>query len=208
MSHASTVPSRGYPGVPVIARPYDRTGGPETVASRFVIPRSLSIPSTACPGGAGAVTAPPAVRQDGGMSEPSVLWTPPADVRETTRIGDYLGWLARERGRTFEDYRALWQWSVDDLAGFWSSIWDYFQVAGQPAPEPVLSDTGMPGARWFPQARLNYADHVLRAPGLGESDPVVLSWSQSRPATTLTLADLREQVRRVAAGLRRLGVTS
>ena len=142
------------------------------------------------------------------MSEPPVLWTPPADVRETTRIGDYLRWLERERGRTFEDYRTLWQWSVDDLPGFWSSIWDYFQVAGQPAPAPALSDAGMPGARWFARARLNYAEHVLRAPGLAESDPVVLSWSQSRPATTLTLADLREQVRRVAAGLRRLGVAT
>ena len=57
-----------------------------------------------------------------------VLWQPPADVRERTRIGDYLAWLERERGRHFDDYDALWRWSVGDLEGFWSSVWDYFQV--------------------------------------------------------------------------------
>ena len=44
-----------------------------------------------------------------------VLWTPPADVRETTEIGRYLNWLRDERGRDFADYDALWRWSVEDL---------------------------------------------------------------------------------------------
>src|SRR4051794_1836595 len=48
-----------------------------------------------------------------------VLWTPPADVRATSRIGRFLAWLEAERGRTFEDHEALWQWSVEDLDGFW-----------------------------------------------------------------------------------------
>jgi acetoacetyl-CoA synthetase len=142
------------------------------------------------------------------MTEPPVLWTPPADVRRTTRIGDYLRWLERERGASFDDYQALWWWSVTDLPGFWSSIWDYFQVIAHAAPTTVLADEGMPGARWYPGARLNYAEHVLRMPGRHEPDPVVLSWSQTRDPVTLSAAQLREQVRRVAAGLRRAGVTA
>jgi acetoacetyl-CoA synthetase len=140
------------------------------------------------------------------MAEPPVLWTPPADVRQRTRIGDYLGWLARERGRRFADYHALWRWSVADLPGFWSSIVDFFRVTFRTPPETVLADARMPGARWFPGARLNYAEQVLRMPGLADHDPAVLGYSQSRAPVTLTAGQLREQVRRVAAGLRGLGV--
>jgi acetoacetyl-CoA synthetase len=140
------------------------------------------------------------------MAEPPVLWTPPPDVRQVTRIGDYLGWLERERGLSFPDYQALWRWSVTDLAGFWSSIWDYFQVISYTPPGPVLADPRLPGAGWFPEATLNYAEHVLRMPGRADPDPVVLSWSQTRGPVTVTAGQLREQVRRVAAGLRRLGV--
>ena len=57
-----------------------------------------------------------------------VLWTPPADVRETTEIGRYMNWLRDERGRDFADYDELWRWSVDDLEGFWASIWDFFEI--------------------------------------------------------------------------------
>ncbi|MFI7071361.1 acetoacetate--CoA ligase [Micromonospora sediminicola] len=135
-----------------------------------------------------------------------VLWTPPADVRERSRIGDYLRWLAEHRGLEFADYDALWQWSVTDLDGFWGSIWDYFQVVAHTPPTGTLAGRAMPGARWFPGATLNYAENVLRMPGLGDDDPAVIAHGQTRAPETLTAAELRERVRRVAAGLRRLGV--
>ncbi|WP_319463069.1 acetoacetate--CoA ligase [Micromonospora sp. RTP1Z1] len=135
-----------------------------------------------------------------------VLWTPPADVRERSRIGDYLRWLAEHRGLEFADYDALWQWSVTDLAAFWRSIWEYFDVVAYTPPTATLTDPAMPGTRWFPGATLNYAENVLRMPGRGDDDPVVIAHGQTRPPVTLTAGQLREQVRRVAAGLRRLGV--
>ncbi|MDG4802826.1 acetoacetate--CoA ligase [Micromonospora sp. WMMD980] len=135
-----------------------------------------------------------------------VLWTPPADVRERSRIGDYLRWLTEHRGLEFADYDALWQWSVTDLDAFWSSIWDYFQVLAHTRPTATLAGRSMPGARWFPGATLNYAENVLRMPGLGDDDPAVIAHGQTRAPETLTVAELRDRVRRVAAGLRRLGV--
>ncbi|MFI0792939.1 acetoacetate--CoA ligase [Micromonospora rubida] len=135
-----------------------------------------------------------------------VLWTPPADVRERSRIGDYLRWLAEHRGLEFADYDALWQWSVTDLDAFWRSVWDHFGVVAHTEPTATLTDPAMPGTRWFPGATLNYAENVLRMPGLGDDDPVVIAHGQTRAPETLTAAGLREQVRRVAAGLRRLGV--
>ncbi|MEH1097697.1 acetoacetate--CoA ligase [Micromonospora sp. CPCC 205561] len=135
-----------------------------------------------------------------------VLWTPPADVRERSRIGSYLRWLREQRGLDFADYDELWRWSVTDLDAFWRSLWDHFEVVAHTPPTATLTDRGMPGTRWFPGATLNYAENVLRMPGRADGDPVVLAYGQTRAPVTLTAAGLREQVRRVAAGLRRLGV--
>ncbi|HEX6870176.1 MAG TPA: acetoacetate--CoA ligase, partial [Micromonosporaceae bacterium] len=134
------------------------------------------------------------------------LWTPPADVLDRSRIGDFIRFLARTRGLDLPTYDALWQWSVTDLAGFWDAIGEYFDVILHDRPTAVIEHQQMPGTRWFPGATLNYAEHVLRMPGLAADDPVVLAYSQSRPAQVLTAAELTEQVRRVRAGLRRLGV--
>jgi acetoacetyl-CoA synthetase len=135
-----------------------------------------------------------------------VLWRPPDDVLERSRMGDFIRWLRTERGLNFDTYAELWQWSVDDLPAFWGSIWDYFGVLAHADPEAVLTGDAMPGTRWFPGATLNYAEHVLRMPGVADDQPIVLAYSQTRDRVTLTAAELREQVRRVRAGLRRLGV--
>ncbi|MFG2038356.1 acetoacetate--CoA ligase [Dactylosporangium sp. NPDC048998] len=135
-----------------------------------------------------------------------VLWRPPADVLDRTRIGAFLRWVEAERGEKFEDYAALWQWSVDRPAEFWQAIWDHFEVVAQAEPTASLADARMPGAKWFPGARLNYAENVLRMPGVADDEPIVLARSQTRGPVTLTAAELREQVRRARAGLRRLGV--
>ena len=134
-----------------------------------------------------------------------VLWTPPADVRETTEIGRYLGWLGSERGLDFGSYDELWRWSVDDLEGFWSSIWDFFQVKAHAPYSTVLASETMPGASWFPGARLNFAEHLVGEDS--DADKVaVVARSQTRDPFELTFAELREQVARARAGLTRLGV--
>jgi acetoacetyl-CoA synthetase len=131
----------------------------------------------------------------------AVLWRPPQDVRATTEIGRYLGWLERERGLVFADYDELQRWSVADLAGFWSSIWEFFAVKAHAPYEAVLASESMPGAEWFPGARLNFAEHLLDGEGIA-----VVARSQTRAPVELTFADLREQVARARAGLLRLGV--
>jgi len=134
-----------------------------------------------------------------------VLWTPPPDVRRQTEIGRYLAWLERERGLAFRDYDELQRWSVDDLAGFWSSIWEFFEVKAHAPYRAVLASDTMPGATWFPGARLNFAEHLVG----GEDDAervAVVSRSQTRDPIDLTFAELREQVARARAGLLRLGV--
>src|SRR4051812_10271547 len=112
-----------------------------------------------------------------------------------------MNWLRDERGRDFRVYDELWRWSIDDLEGFWASLWDFYGV-GAPY-ERVLSRRAMPGARWFEGARLNYAEHLLT----GDDHAVaVVARSQTRDPIELTFGELREQVARARAGLARLGV--
>ena len=147
-----------------------------------------------------AVQAPPGGE---GGEDPEILWRPLADAREATRMGHYMTWLAENRGLAFDSYAQLWEWSVTDLAGFWASIWDFFEVHAQTPYQDVLANPTMPGARWFPGSHLNYAEHALRSTG---DRVVVLSVSQTRNTIELSAAELRDQVARVRAGLVRLGV--
>ena len=136
----------------------------------------------------------------------TLLWSPPADVRTTTRIGAYLQQAERLTDRRFDSYADLWQWSVDDLDTFWRSLLDTFDVPYDGDPSVVLADRRMPGARWFPDLRVSYAETMLAMPGRADDDVAVYGRSQSRGPQDLTVAELRDQVARVRAGLERLGV--
>ena len=134
-----------------------------------------------------------------------LLWSPPPDLRQTTEIGRYLTWLRDERGLDFASYDELWPWSVGDLEGFWSSIWDFYGIRARAPYERVLGSRAMPGAQWFPGAQLNYAERLLGT----EADRdrlAVLARSQTRGPLELTFGELREQVARARVGLQRLGV--
>jgi acetoacetyl-CoA synthetase len=145
------------------------------------------------------------VRVDRPLKQGQVLWEPPADARERFEVGRYLEWLRTMRGLDFRDYESLWEWSVRDLEGFWSSLWDFFEIKAHQPYERVLGSREMPGAEWFPGARLNYAEHML---GRGEDRNAVaiVAYSQSREPRELTFGELGEQVARARVGLQRLGV--
>ncbi len=139
------------------------------------------------------------------MPYPAVLWRPAPDARATTRMGAYLDWLSG-RGVNLPDYDAAWAWSVREPDPFWGSIRDYFGAFAA-TDGAALADAAMPGARWFPDARLNYAKHLLERGIAGREDEVVIvARSQSRERITLTGRQLRDAVGRAQAGLRRLGI--
>jgi acetoacetyl-CoA synthetase len=135
-----------------------------------------------------------------------ILWNPPADLRQTTEIGRYLSWLRDEHGLDFSDYDALQRWSTSDLETFWASIWDFYGIRAHTPYECVLKTRTMPGAEWFPGATLNYAEHLV---GRDEDKDrtAVIARSQTRPPTTLTFGELRDQVARARRGLQELGVS-
>jgi acetoacetyl-CoA synthetase len=134
-----------------------------------------------------------------------VLWTPPADVRETTQLGRFLDFLRDRRGKELSGYDELWSWSVSDLEGFWSALWEFFGVRAEAPYQRVLGSREMPGAEWFTGARLNYGEHMVGADE--DTDSVaVIARSQTRDPIELSFGELREQVAAARAGLQRLGV--
>jgi acetoacetyl-CoA synthetase len=110
-----------------------------------------------------------------------LLWEPPAELVERARLTEYMRWLEAERGLRFDGYEELWRWSVDDLEGFWGSIWDFFNVQADGDRSRVLASRGMPGAKWFPDTSLNYAEHVFAAKD--DAETAILHASELRDLT-------------------------
>jgi acetoacetyl-CoA synthetase len=141
----------------------------------------------------------------GAMSgEPKLLWEPSAERMERATITRYSAWLQRTHGLVFEDYAALWKWSVDDLDAFWSSIVEFFDVRFSVQADAVLGRREMPGAEWFPGARVSFAEHVFR--GKRDDEVAIRHASELRSLDSWTWGHLRSETAAIADGLRALGV--
>jgi acetoacetyl-CoA synthetase len=136
--------------------------------------------------------------------EAEILWAPSAEMVERSQLARYMRWLAESRDLHFEDYHALWRWSVSEVEEFWGTIWEYFGVISDDPEDEVLPERIMPGARWFPGTQLNYAEHIFR--GKADDEVALVYASELRPLRELRWGALREQVGAVREGLRALGV--
>ncbi|MBE1281814.1 MAG: acetoacetate--CoA ligase [Rhodobacteraceae bacterium] len=141
------------------------------------------------------------------MTEPRpILWSPTPKRAQASRMADFTRWVEQRTGQSFGNYNDLWQWSVAELEDFWQSIWDYFQLEASTPADQILTKRVQPGAEWFPGARLNWAQHMLR-PGRAHPDQIALvSHSETFGRSELTWAELQAQVASLAAELRTMGV--
>jgi acetoacetyl-CoA synthetase len=137
--------------------------------------------------------------------EAEVLWAPSPEMVERSQLTRYIAWLAENRDLHFEDYAALWRWSVTEIEEFWRTIWDCFEVLSDIPPDEVLPERVMPGAKWFPGTQLNYAEHIFR--GKADDEVAVFYASERRELTELRWSELRERVAATREGLRALGVS-
>ncbi|GAC1572658.1 MAG: acetoacetate--CoA ligase [Candidatus Elarobacter sp.] len=141
------------------------------------------------------------------MIEGELLWKPDPATVAASQVTHFMRRLADERGLTFATYEELWRWSVTDLEGFWSAVWEFYEVESSEPYERVLDTRAMPGAVWFRGSRVNYAEHMLRherlaAPG----ETALVHSSELRPLAHMTWHELGAAVRVVATQLRALGV--
>ncbi len=138
------------------------------------------------------------------VREGDLLWTPGEARRNRSQVLRFMQWLEEHRGLRLDNYDALWRWSITDLEGFWHSIWDYFGVAASVPFDRVLGRRSMPGAEWFPGARLNYAGHILARER--PEATALISVREGEPPRRMSWAALGDQVRILATQMRRMGV--
>ncbi|MFK7838656.1 MAG: acetoacetate--CoA ligase [Sulfitobacter sp.] len=135
-----------------------------------------------------------------------VLWTPSAARYDASTMAQFERFLAAERGLAFEDYNAMWRWSIDDLDGFWSAIWEFFDVRASVKPEVMIAKRQMPGMAWCPGAMLNYTDNILKHAEGREDETALIVQSETFGRSEMTWGALRAQVASVAGRLSAMGV--
>ena len=140
------------------------------------------------------------------MAQEQPLWTPSAEMRQSSELARFMTWAGERHGRSFSSYEELWQWSVEELEEFWADVWEFCGVRASKPYRQVLHSHEMPGTSWFAGAELNYAENLL----LADRDPdgvALLHSSELRELEQITWGELSDQVAAVAGGLRSLGVT-
>ena len=115
---------------------------------------------------------------------PEILWRPTAAAVESSNLTAYIDWLRAERGVDVAAYPELWRWSVDDLEGFWNSVFDYFGVEYDGERTVALASSEMPGADWFPGVRLNWAERAFA--GKDDDQVAILHASELRDLGEIT----------------------
>ena len=132
------------------------------------------------------------------------LWQPAPEQIASTNMTRFAREAALRWGQNFEDYADLHRWSVEAPEEFWLNVWDWTEVIGAGDTEPVVVDRQqMPGARWFPNTRLNFAQNLLRR----QDEALALIFQAEHKVTrSISFAELYAQVARLADGLKQAGV--
>ena len=136
-------------------------------------------------------------------NEPAPLWQPSPERIESANLTAFMGWLG-DRGVDVADYQALWEFSVADRETFWRAIWDFCGVIGEGPGEVAIENAdAMPGARFFPAAKLNFAENLLRRRG---GEDAIVFWGEDKVKRRMSWDDLHAAVSRLAQALAADGV--
>jgi acetoacetyl-CoA synthetase len=132
------------------------------------------------------------------------LWQPCAERIAQANITVFARQCEQRWGATLPDYEALHAWSVEQPEQFWTSVWEYGVVVGEPGTTVLVDGDRMPGARWFPEARLNFAQNLLRS---RDATDALVFWGEDKVKNRLTHGELYRAVAHFAAALRAAGIT-
>jgi len=135
-----------------------------------------------------------------------LLWKPSEEQIENSNMYRFMGIVNEKYGTDFSEYSQLYDWSIDNIADFWATMWDYADIIASTPYEQVIDDVAkMPGASWFAGARLNFAENLLRF----RDDRVALIFKgEGQPSTRMTYAELYDEVARLARALKDAGVVA
>ncbi len=135
----------------------------------------------------------------------SILWRPDADQIAAARMTDFLQQVNHDFDLALANYHELHQWSVDHHADFWAYLWNYFDVIGEQGDRVVEDADKLPGATWFPDAQLNFAENLLRHK---DNQIALIFRGEDGKRQQLTYAELYAETAALAAAMRAQGVTA
>jgi acetoacetyl-CoA synthetase len=135
---------------------------------------------------------------------PEKLWQPSQQQIEGANLSRFIQRIRSEHRIDIPDYPALYQWSIQHPGDFWKAVWEESGLIGQMGQQVLVDGDRMPGARWFPQARLNFADNLLRRRDEGDA---IVFWGEERVKRRLSRHSLHDRVSRLAQALGAMGIT-
>jgi len=145
------------------------------------------------------------VTDTSGLRPAEPIWSPGPARRQTANIRLFIELLQTRQDPGIRDYRDLYQYSIDHPDLFWRSVWDFCGITGKPGTTTVRNLDQLPGARWFPEAQLNFAENLLR---FRDDQPALVFRGESGLRSELSYAELYTAVARTAAALRSAGVNT
>src|SRR4249919_1923731 len=135
---------------------------------------------------------------------PTLLWQPSRERMQQANLTRFAALVNQRWCAGATDHASLYDWSIREPARFWESVWDFAGVVGDKGAAPYLIDADrMPGATWFPQARLNFAENLLRR---RDAESAIVFWGENKVRRTLSFGELSDQVSLLAQALRGMGV--
>ena len=135
---------------------------------------------------------------------PKLLWQPSEERIRTTNMYRFMNLVNEKFNKDFKDYAPLWEWSVDSLEDFWATAWDFLDIkASQPYEKAIDDPAKMPGAKFFVNSKLNFAENLLQF----KNDNLALIFrGEDSIRKTLTYNQLYDEVAKTAASLKALGI--
>lgn len=131
------------------------------------------------------------------------LWAPSQAAIESAQVTQFARWCVHRYGLGLNTYPGFHRWSCDDNDQFWSGLWDWAGVRGRKGDRILVDGHRMPGAKWFPEARLNFAENMLRR---RDATDALVFWDETGFRRRMSYADLHAQVSRAAQAMRAAGL--
>jgi acetoacetyl-CoA synthetase len=136
-------------------------------------------------------------------SKNTSLWDPNKKSINKANITKFIEYVNKEFGTSVSDYSGLYNWSVKEIEKFWEALWNYSGIIHSKNYDKILDERKMPGAKWFEDAELNFAENLLR---YRDNEIALISYREDHPVIRLTYKELYTKVAACAAGLKNIGV--
>lgn len=137
------------------------------------------------------------------MQVEKALWEPSAEVIAANPLTGFMSYCAERFGKTFDGYDSFHTWSVEERADFWQALWDYSGVVGDAGGTSLVDNGNMLEARFFPEAKLNFAENLLKYTG---ADDALIFRGEDKVSYRWSWDDLQGKVSRLQQAMREMGI--